>query len=290
MMSFHFTGRLFSVNNHAHSTINTIGAVWTNKIKNLARFVGLAVLLASGTASAQEAEHKNLVELIKDIKPSIVGIGLYAPINAKASQILGTGFVVGNGKYIVTNYHVVSKELDPSIVQYYVALSGEGQNPRMHKTELLGIDPVHDLALLSIEDTLPALPLAQNKLVSSGTSIVMTGFPIGAVLGLYPATHTGIVAAIAPDANPARNADDLTLKMLSRLKKPFLIYQLDITAFPGNSGSPIMDRNSGDVIGVLNKVFVSAGKEAALSNPSGISYAIPVQHLKTLAAKHKVKL
>ncbi len=78
--------------------------------------------------------------------------------------------------------------------------------------------------------------------------------------------------------------------MLERLQEPFLIYQLDITAFPGNSGSPIYDRNSGQVLGVLNKVFVSAGKEAALSSPSGISYAIPVRQVKALAKKNNITL
>jgi S1-C subfamily serine protease len=246
--------------------------------------LGAAIQFASAT------QKTDLVDLIKQHKPSVVGIGLFAPLNAKAPQLLGTGFVVGNGSQIVTNYHVVSKELDPSIVEYFVALSGEGPRPKLHKMEMIGIDPVHDLALFSIEDVLPPLTLASNSLVDSGTEIIMTGFPIGAVLGLYPATHRGIVAAIAPDVNPAKNANELTLKMLERLKAPFLIYQLDITAFPGNSGSPVFDRETGDIIGVLNKVFVSEGKESALSNPSGISYAIPVKHLKKLANDNNIEL
>lgn len=247
------------------------------------------LVLIAVTANNVQA-HDNLVEMIKTIKPSVVGIGIFTPIETKAPAIVGTGFVVGNGRYIVTNYHVVSKELDTKVVQYFVALSGEGKQPEFHKMSLIGMDPVHDLAILSIENTLPALELASNELKPSGTQIAMTGFPIGAVLGVYAATHTGLVSAIAPDVNPARNVDDLTLKMLKRLKEPFLIYQLDITAFPGNSGSPIYDSHTGEVIAVLNKVFVSAGKEAALSNPSGISYAIPVMHLKKLALKHDIQL
>jgi S1-C subfamily serine protease len=231
-----------------------------------------------------------LVDLVKKSKPSIVSIALFTPLNSKMPEILGTGFVVGNGQYIVTNYHVVSKELDPNIVQNYVALSGEGKHPKIHKMEIIDVDPVHDLAILKIDNALPAMKLAKNKFAESGTSIVMTGYPIGAVLGLYPATHTGIVAAVAPDANPARNADDLTIGMLKRLKEPFLIYQLDITAFPGNSGSPVYDRNTGEVIGVLNKVFVSAGKEAALSSPSGISYAVPIKQVKDLAKHNNISL
>lgn len=235
-------------------------------------------------------EQIELVDLVKKVKPSVVSIAMLTPLESRAPSILGTGFVVANGKYIVTNYHVVSKELDPKIVQHYVALSGEGKTPNIHRMTLVDIDPVHDLAILSIETSLPAMKIASDDFVDSGTSVVMTGYPIGAVLGLYPATHTGIVAAIAPDANPARNADELTLQMLKRLKEPFLIYQLDITAFPGNSGSPIYDRKNGAVLAVLNKVFVSAGKEAALTNPSGISYAIPAKQVRSLANKNNISL
>lgn len=232
----------------------------------------------------------SLPQLVKQIKPSIVGIALFTPLEANAPKLRGSGFVVGNGKYVVTNYHVVAQELDPNIVQHYVALSGEGRTPKAHKMEVIDIDPVHDLAILSITDKLPALKLASDDYVDSGTSIVMTGFPLGAILGLYPATHTGIVATLAPDINPASNADELTVQMLKRLKEPFMIYQLDITAFPGNSGSPIYTKASGEVIAVLNKVFVAQGKEAALSNPSGISYAIPIKHLRNLAIKNNITL
>ena len=256
---------------------------------NFSYFI-FTVLLLSISLRANSHDLPDLSIQVKQNKPSIVGIGLFTPIQSNAPKILGTGFVVGNGKYIVTNYHVVSTELDTTIVQYFVALSGEGRLPKTHKMELIGIDPVHDLAILAIQDTLPAVSLANDELIDDGSEVFMTGFPIGAVLGLYPATHTGIVAAKAPDVNPARNADELTIKMLKRLKVPFLIYQLDITAFPGNSGSPVFNRKTGEVFAVLNKVFVSAGKEAALTNPSGISYAIPVKHVKALAKKNNITL
>jgi S1-C subfamily serine protease len=247
-----------------------------------------SMILPSKKAYAHE--QNDLVGLIKKTKPSVVSIAMLTPLESNAPSILGTGFVVGNGQYVVTNYHVVAKELDPNVVQHYVALSGEGKTPKIHKTTIVDIDPVHDTAILKIESRLPALALARNDFADPGTSIVMTGYPIGAVLGLYPATHTGIIAAVAPDANPARNADDLTLQMLSRLKEPFLIYQLDITAFPGNSGSPVYSRETGEVLAVLNKVFVSAGKEAALSSPSGISYAIPIKQVRALAKKNNIEL
>ena len=60
------------------------------------------------------------------------------------------------------------------------------------------------------------------------------------------------------------------------------MYQLDATAYPGNSGSPLYDPETGVVIGVLNMVFVKSTKENVLSDPSGISYAIPVEYLQRL--------
>jgi S1-C subfamily serine protease len=71
-------------------------------------------------------------------------------------------------------------------------------------------------------------------------------------------------------------------KLLRRLEEPYNVFQLDATAYPGNSGSPLYDPNSGGVIGVINKVFVQESKENILSKPSGISYAIPINHIEKL--------
>lgn len=251
-------------------------------------FSALLLLAYFNHALAHDAS--NLVTQMKQYKSSVVGIGIYTPLESSAPVLRGTGFVFGDGKLIATNYHVVNEELSSSKVQHYVALSGEGTNPKVHKMTLIGFDPLHDLAILSIEETLPALKIAAPSLQDTGKDVYMIGFPLGLVLGLYPAIHTGIIAAIAPDANPARNADELTINMYKRLKEPFLIYQLDITAFPGSSGSPVFDRHTGEVFAVLNKVFVSAGKEAALSSPSGISYAIPIRYLNKLAADYDIQL
>lgn len=247
---------------------------------------GISLLLVSIHATASSP----LVELVKTVKPSVVGIGLLTPLESNATQLRGTGFVFGNGRYVATNYHVVSEPLDPTIVQHYVVMVGQGKMPQVIKGEVIALDPVHDVAILEVRKALVPLSLADDNLVDEGTHIAFTGFPIGAVLGLYPATHQGIVSAITPDALPSSNSDQLTINMLSRLEKPFLIYQLDATAYPGNSGSPVFDVSTSRVIAIINKVFVAAGKESALSTPTGISYAIPIQHLKALAKKHNIPL
>jgi len=62
----------------------------------------------------------------------------------------------------------------------------------------------------------------------------------------------------------------------------FDIYQLDATAYPGNSGGPVVDADSGRVIAVINMVLVKGSKETAIRYPSGISYAVPVRFVSEL--------
>lgn len=126
--------------------------------------------------------------------------------------------------------------------------------------------------------------LANGEFIDEGTNIAFTGFPIGAVLGLYPVTHRGIIASITPTITPVDDSQQISVKMLKRMRNPYLVYQLDATAYPGNSGSAMYDRKTGEVIGIINKVFVQSTKEAVISKPSGITYAIPVKYLLELMA------
>jgi serine protease Do len=99
-------------------------------------------------------------------------------------------------------------------------------------------------------------------------------------------THRGMVSSITPIALPAGNARQINEKLVRQLKSgTFNIFQLDATAYPGNSGSPVFDVASGEVIGVINMVFIKGSKEAALSQPSGITYAIPANYLDQLNNK-----
>jgi serine protease Do len=224
------------------------------------------------------------VEIASKVKPSIVGIGVYDPLGAPRQQLHGSGFVIGDGTIVATNYHVVETELATDSKQRRVVFIGTGKNPTLSEADIIATDPLHDLALLRIKVKLTPLQLSKSGQLADGEEVGFTGFPIGAVLGLYPATHRGIIAAYTPVIIPSSNASQLSIKLLKRLREPYFIYQMDATAYPGSSGSPVYELARGEVVAIINKVFVQQTKESAITNPSGISYSIPVRYLQELLA------
>ena len=243
-------------------------------------------LLATSTHLRAEQQ---FIDVVESVTKSTVAIALDAPYKHASPRVLGTGFIVDDGAYAITNYHVVSETLDPKYVENYVVLSGEGTVVKKVKAEIVKIDLKHDLALLKLDSILTPVALSSKDMLRPGTDIAFTGFPIGAILGIYPATHRGYVSAITPDAIPAMNSQQLNLKMMERLDSVSPIYQLDATAYPGNSGSPMYEPRTGEVVGVINKVLVKDTKESALSSPTGISYAIPVKFVIKLLESNSGK-
>jgi S1-C subfamily serine protease len=162
-----------------------------------------------------------------------------------------------------------------------VLIPGIGRDVQLRPAARGPTDVAHDLALLRIDGSpLPVLALRDSETVRDGDSVLFTGFPIGSVLGPFPATHRGMISAITPIAIPPANASQLDPAMIRRLSKgAFPVFQLDATAYPGSSGSPLYAPDTGDVVGVVNMVFVKGTKEAALTQPSGITYAIPSRYL-----------
>jgi len=236
------------------------------------------------------AQANPLPDTLTQIKPSIVGVGSFMSLRRPQSQLWGTGFIVADGRYAVTNAHVIKQEVKVDRGENLVIFTGTGRNSRWHKVKVLVLDKVHDLALLEIDGSpLPALQLGNSRQVREGEYYAFTGFPIGAVLGLYPVTHRAIISSITPLAIPAPSSNRLNATTIRRLKNPYSVFQLDATAYPGNSGSPLYDMETGHVIGVLNMVFVKESKEAILQRPSGISYAIPARYVEKMLSQAKIK-
>jgi len=239
---------------------------------------GLALLLSIYTSGAQSAE---LPDLVQAIKPSVVVVGTYSKTRNPAFAMRGTGFVVGNGNQIATNAHVIPEIID---VGNGESLAVQTSNSQLRLAKVVERDQSHDLALLTIDGSpMQAMTLQVPAKVREGQAIAFMGFPIGGVLGFSPVTHRGIISAITPIALPSPTAQQLNEKVIKRLKAgSFEVYQLDGTAYPGNSGGPLIEVEKGEVIGIINMVFVKSTKESVLSQPSGISFAVPVRYLDEL--------
>lgn len=225
-------------------------------------------------------------ETIERVKPAVVAIGTYQKTRSPAFRFSGTGFVVGNGTLIATNAHVVPPRIDGERFETLVVqVPGLGGQPvQMREARLMTEDKDHDVALLRISGTaLPALALRDSNSVREGQSYAFTGFPIGNVFGLFHVSHRAMISSLTPIALPTGSANQLNQQAITQLKRGiFTIFQLDATAYPGNSGSPLYDPESGEVVGILNMVFVKGSKESALTQPSGISFAIPIEYLQQL--------
>ena len=247
----------------------------------------LLLLLSLGPGAA----HAGLPEVVAASRPAVMAVGLYSALASPRFSFRGTGFVVGDGRLLVTNAHVVPEE-SADIRQLALQIGGNrvaGQENAMETRTLtlLQIDRTHDLALLRISgDALPTLNLAPADGAREGQAVAFIGFPIGGLLGFSPVTHRATISSITPIALPPPTARQLDAAAVARLRTaPFDIYQLDGTAYPGNSGGPLLDVDSGQVVGVINMVFVKSSRETLLSNPSGISYAIPVRFVRELLAR-----
>ncbi len=257
--------------------------------------VRLAAALAFGGALVHAAPAlADRQATIAKVRASVVAVGTFDRTRSPQFQFLGTGFIVGDGTLVVTNAHVLPPLLDPARRETMAILlpghdggSKSKDDVQAREVRQIAVDASTDLALLKLSGSaLPAVIVGDSDGVKEGQDVLFTGFPIGAVLGPFPVTHRGMVSVITPIAIPQGRAADLDPAVVRRLTTgAFPVFQLDATAYPGSSGSPVYDSETGDVIGIVNMVLVKGTKESALSQPSGITYAVPSKYLKSLIDK-----
>lgn len=247
-------------------------------------------LLLAGPALLPALVHADDVPaMVARVKPSVVAVGTFERTRTPQFAFRGTGFAVEDGTLVITNAHVMPGPLDAGGKEQLGILVPQprGAAAVFREATMVAMDVGTDLALLRIAGApLPALRIGDSDAVKEGQSVLFMGFPIGAALGPFPATHRGLVAAIAPIAIPQARSGDLDSKLVRRLTTgSFDIFQLDATAYPGSSGSPVFDPATGDVLGIVNMVLVKSTREAALAQPSGISYAVPARYIRDLLGK-----
>ncbi|MFW5810764.1 MAG: Do family serine endopeptidase [Thermodesulfobacteriota bacterium] len=168
-------------------------------------------------------------------------------------QSLGSGFVIDNDGYIVTNNHVVE-----GADEIKVRLPGDKE----YDAEVVGRDPKTDLALIRVDSTqgLEPLTMGNSETLKVGEWVVAIGSPFG----LEQTVTTGIVSAKGRVIG-AGPYDDFI--------------QTDASINPGNSGGPLLNLK-GEVVGI-NSAIIASGQ--------GIGFAIPISMAKGIIAQLKTE-
>ncbi len=214
-------------------------------------------LTEAHAAPAYDAEEQNNIAIYKKVLPSVVNITSTTLVfdffyGTVPQQGQGSGFILDKVGHVLTNYHVVEGANRGIEVMLY--------NKHRFAATVVGVDKVHDLALLKIDaPELQPVTLADSSQLNVGQKVYAIGNPFG----LSGTMTRGIISSI----RSIRNGDGAPIEDA---------IQTDAAINPGNSGGPLLN-SSGEVIGI-NTMIASNGADQS----SGIGFAIPINTAKAV--------
>lgn len=176
--------------------------------------------------------------------------------NSKIVKGTGSGFIINDDGFIITNYHVVD-----TATKLEISLNDGSK----YTAQKIGADKANDIALIKI-----SAPLKKLKSISFGDSsnlkVGQKVYAIGNPFGLSGTLTTGIISALNRDLP---TEDGTTMKN---------IIQMDAAINPGNSGGPLLN-TKGELIGINTAIFSPNGGSV------GIGFAVPVNEIKSVIEK-----
>ena len=198
--------------------------------------------------------------------PSVVGIKVTYQISSifgnSTGEATGSGIIISDDGYIVTNNHVVSSESS----SYYAIQEATGISVKLYndntsyEAKIIGTDEYTDLAVLKIEKTgLTPATLGDSTKVKVGEFVMAVGNP----LGMDYSVTTGVVSAIERDVV----ADG----------KSYSVIQTDAAINTGNSGGALVN-SVGEVIGINTLKLAGNGIE-------GVGFAIPISSTTSIISQ-----
>jgi serine protease Do len=202
-------------------------------------------------AKSQGSNSRAQAQDVPDVLRYFFGEGFNYPQQDKT--FLGSGFIISQDGYILTNFHVI-RNADQVVVRLL--------DRRELTAKVIGGDEKSDLALLKIQaDNLPVVKLGTSSKLKVGEWVLAIGSPYG-----FEATATkGIVSHLGrslPNANYV----------------PFI--QTDVPINPGNSGGPLFNLK-GEVVGINSQIYSGTG------GFMGLSFAIPIDTVMSVVSQIK---
>jgi S1-C subfamily serine protease len=213
--------------------------------------------------SAFGADEQNNIDIYKTANAATVNISSIVYKENWFMQVYpergqGSGFLMNDSGWIITNRHVVSGRA-PEI---QVTLSDKSQ----YKARILGTDDYNDLALLEIKPKgkTPFLRLGDSDKLLVGQKVIAIGNPFG----LNGTLTTGVVSAVGRTIRE----ESLTYDNM---------IQTDAAINPGNSGGPLLD-SQGVVIGINTMIYGEQGN-------IGIGFAMPVNRARAMLEEYRTR-
>lgn len=209
-----------------------------------------------GALPPASLDYSPVVAIAERVGPTIVGISNQAMSRSifgnrgLIEQGSGSGVIISQDGYIVTNYHVIEN------AQKIMVNVADG---RQFEAEVKGSDPETDLAVLKINaSNLPAADLGDSDKIRVGELVVAIGNPLG--YEFARSVTAGVISA---------KDREITIQ-----ERKFKLIQTDAAINPGNSGGALVN-SQGEVIGINSAKLVITGVE-------GMGFAIPVNTAKPI--------
>ena len=226
----------------------------------------------NATANAVQITRNNnistLTDLFEETQQSVVQVsGTFNEDDPLFGISLGSGFIYDNSGHIITNYHVVAGS-DPNDISI-TFIDGT-----VYRATVVGADQYSDLAVLHVEDNVPAdklipLPLANSSGLLVGQEVVAIGNPFGLSGSMTEGIISGLNRLIPVYQDPF---SDVAVPAFSI---PDVI-QTDAAINPGNSGGPLLNMQ-GEVVGINSAIFSTTGGFA------GVGFAVPSNTIAKIA-------
>lgn len=175
---------------------------------------------------------------------------------SSSSAVSGSGFIISENGYIITNYHVI--EYAYTGKQDVTVILHDGTR---YTASIVGVEESNDIAVLKIDAVnLSAAALGDSDSLRVGETVYAVGNPLGE---LEFSMSTGYVSALDRVIKAGESADSINM------------FQIDAAVNSGNSGGPVYN-SRGEVIGVVTAKYSDTGVE-------GIGFAIPVNDAFSIA-------
>ena len=227
---------------------------FNNKLSRINFLILLGILTYLYTNMSND---NGYVEAISKASPSVINIRSAKNIETRLfdgaieNDVIGSGIIISNDGYIITNMHVIEgKRL----------INVELDDGQVYKASLIGFDERSDLAVIKIVSSSSLTPIEVSN--SSSVQIGDQVIAIGNAFGLGKTFTSGIISATGRDYG-----------------NPYLeLIQTDAAINPGNSGGALIN-HKGNLIGMNTKIFSKTGSY------TGIGFALPANKMIEVASE-----